>query len=104
MEDAVVAQRFGGLDSAEAQHQRIQQSFQRFADTVAVDPLGEPNMSPKRALQVHALGELLDQNVPAELHKADAVGGNSDFSCSTGQCCQPSLLVRFHNKGQNNLV
>lgn len=104
MEDPVVAQRFGSLDSTEAQHQRVQQSFQRFADTVAVVPLGEPDMSPKRTLQADPLEELLDQSDSAELRKADGVGGNSEFSGSTGQCCQPSLLVMFHNTGQNTLL
>src|SRR5947209_14275889 len=101
---SVVAQRLGGFDSPQAQNQWVEQSLQRFADTVAVVALSESNVPPERALQVDALEELLDQSHSAELGQADSIGSNAKISRSTGHCCQTAFLMRIHNKGQDSQV
>ncbi len=73
---AVGAQRLGGFDSPQAQNQRVEQSLQRFADTVAVVSLSESELPPERALQLDAPEELLAQNHSAELSQADPVGSH----------------------------
>jgi eukaryotic-like serine/threonine-protein kinase len=86
--DAVVAQWLGGLDPAQTQDQRIEQSFQRFADAVAVVSLGEPDVPREGTLQADVLKKVLDQRYAAELSEADAIGGNAQFSRSPCHCYQ----------------
>jgi hypothetical protein len=98
---AVVAQRLGSFDSPQTQDQRVEQSLQRFADTVAIVPLDKPDVVGERALQPDALGKLLDQRDPAKLGEAHTVAGDAQISWSAGHCAQTSLLVGFQRKRQN---
>src|SRR5581483_6018177 len=70
------------FDSPQAQNQRVEQSLERFADTVAVVSLHESNMPPERTLQADALEELLDQSHSAELSQANSIGSNAKISGS----------------------
>src|SRR3989449_2159846 len=88
---AVGAQRLGGFDSPQTQNQRVEQSLQRFADTVAVVSLSESDMPPERALQLDAVEELLDQSHSAELSQADPVGSHSQISRSPAHCCRTAF-------------
>jgi AcrB/AcrD/AcrF family len=102
MKHSVVAQRFGGLDPSQAEHQGVEQRFQRFADAVAVVPLDKANVSRQGPLQTEALKELLDKSYAPKLSQADPIEGDAQISCASGHWYQTPLLVRFRSKTQNS--
>jgi len=82
LKDAVIAQRFGGLDPTQAKNERIKQRLQRFADAVTVVPLRESDALKERTLQ-------LDARHASKLGETQSVGGDPKNSWSPGITSKP---------------
>jgi hypothetical protein len=99
----VVAQRFGRLDPTHVQDERIEQGFQRFADTVAVVSLAKADVPRKGSLQTKTLKEMLDERHATELRETNPIGGDAKIPWPSGHWYKTPLLVRYRSKGQNTL-